>query len=125
MQLPLQITFHNMETSDALADAIRHRAEGLEKYFSPIISCRVLVEANQRHIQGNTFHVRIDLKVAGQALAVNRSVKDQSNGNAYLAVRDAFDAMRRQVDDFARRQRTKVKSRDLPVYEEPAAVEVV
>ncbi len=119
MQLPLQITFHNMETSDALAETIRHRVKGLEKYFSPIISCRVLVEANQRHIQSSTFHVRIDLKVAGQALAVNRSVKDPSNGNAYLAVREAFDAMRRQLDDFARRQRaSRNKTKGFPVYEE-------
>jgi ribosome-associated translation inhibitor RaiA len=44
MQVPLQITFRHMDTSEAVAARIRERAEELERFFDRIISCRVVVE---------------------------------------------------------------------------------
>ena len=47
MELPLQITFRHMDTSDAVA-AVRERAEELERFFDRIMSCRVVVECRHR-----------------------------------------------------------------------------
>jgi len=73
MQLPLQITFRHMESSDAVTARIRERAGELERFFDRIISCRVVVECRHpRRQQGNLFRVRIDLKVPGREITVGR-----------------------------------------------------
>jgi len=112
MQLPLQISFRNMEPSEAMEQAVRDRAEKLDQFFDRIMSCRVMVEALHRHHrQGNTYHVRIDITVPGEELAVSRDPgKDHAHEDAYVAIRDAFDAARRQLEDYARRARQDVKT---------------
>ena len=73
MQVPLQITFRHMDSSDAVAARIHQRAEELERFFDRIISCRVVVECQHpRHQQGNLFRVRVDLKVPGNEIVVGR-----------------------------------------------------
>ena len=73
MQLPLQITFRHMDTSDAVAARIRERVEELERFSDRIMSCRVVVECQHpRRQQGNLFRVRVDLKIPGREIAVGR-----------------------------------------------------
>lgn len=113
MQMPLQITFRNMEPSAAVEDRVRERAARLDQYYDRIMSCRVVIESPHRHHhQGKVFHVRIDLTLPqGGELIVNReSEQDHAHEDVFVAVRDAFDAMQRQVQDYARKQRGEVKS---------------
>ena len=106
MQLPVQITFRGMETSAAIDAAVRERAGKLEQFHPRIVSCRVVIEQPARHKhQGNQFVVHIDLKVPGGEIAVNR----EHHEDVYVALRDAFDAARRKLEDFAREQRGDVK----------------
>jgi len=108
MEIPIQITFRGMETSAALEAAIRDRAGKLDRFHPHVMSCRVVVEEEARHkSQGKQFVVRLDIKVSGAEVAVNH---DRSE-DAFVAVRDAFDAARRKLEDLARRQRGDVKSR--------------
>ena len=75
MQVPLQITFRHMESSEALVARIRGRAEDLEHFFDRIISCRVVVECQHpRHQQGNLFHVHVELGVPGREIVVGWAV---------------------------------------------------
>lgn len=105
MQLPLQITFRHMDPSPALEERIRHRAEELDQFFDRITSCRVVVECeNPRRQQGKLFEVRIDLTVPGAEIVVGReSGINHAHEDAHVAVRDAFDAARRRLEDHARR----------------------
>jgi len=104
MQLPIQVTFHGMKHSAALEQAIEERAVKLEQHFPHLLSCRAVVEESARHKhQGKEFVVRLDIKVPGTELAVNH---DHSE-DPFVAVREAFDAARRQLDEHARRQRQK------------------
>jgi ribosome-associated translation inhibitor RaiA len=97
MQLPLQITFHGLSTSSALETTIRRRAAWLERVHSRVVSCRVAVERNgNHHRHGRQFNVRIDVKVPGQEIVVNRGHDEE----VHLAVRDAFDAARRQLSEL-------------------------
>jgi ribosomal subunit interface protein len=106
MQLPLQISFHGIEHSNALYDAIREKAEKLERYYDRILSCRVVLGLAARHKrQGKHFSVRVDLKVPGDELAVTR----EHDEDIQVALREAFDAARRQLEDYARVQRGDVK----------------
>ena len=111
MQLPLQITFRNMEPTEAIEAKIRERSERLDRVYDRIMSCRVVVESPHRHHhQGNLVHLRIDLKVPNGELVVNREPNQHhAHEDAYVAIRDAFDAMQRQLEDFIRRQRADVK----------------
>jgi len=106
MQIPLQITLHGIEPSDAVYNAIRQRAEKLERYFDRIMSCRVVLELGARHHhQGKQFTVRIDLKVPGNEIVVDKTHDE----DLQVALRDAFDSARRRLEDHVREQRGDVK----------------
>ena len=116
MQLPLQITFRHMDTSEAVAARIRERAEELERFFDRIVSCRVVVECRHpRRLQGNLFRVRIDLKVPGREIAVGRDpAAHHAHEDIHVAIRDAFDTTRRLLEDYAREARGDVKLHVVP-----------
>jgi len=112
MKLPLQVTFRNMQASPAVEAEVRERAEKLGRFYAGIMSCRVAVEPIQRHHhKGNLYHVRVDVTVPETELVVSREpLEHQAHEDVYVAVRDAFDAMRRQLEDYARRRRGDVKT---------------
>jgi len=106
MQRPLQIVFRNMPPSDAVETHIREKVEKLESFYSHIIGCKATVEIAGKHKhQGNLFNVRLDITVPGSELAVNRDMHE----DLYVALRDAFDAAKRQLEDYGRRQRGDTK----------------
>jgi len=135
MEIPLQITFRNMPPSEAIENNIREKTAKLKSFDNRIISCRVVVEAPHRHRhKGKAYQVRIDLTVPGSELVINRAPQRlaaaKSNGSArsekalaeshkpskhaahedvYVAIRDAFNAAGRRLQDFARRQSGAVK----------------
>jgi len=109
MQLPLQITIRGVEHSDALEAHIREKAGKLDEFFSHIMSCRVVVEMpHKHHQQGKNFTVRIDIGVPGNEIVVNHDHAE----DVYVALRDAFDAAKRQLEDYARKIRGDVKTHE-------------
>jgi ribosomal subunit interface protein len=112
MQTPLQITFRDLESSAAVEANIREKAAKLEQYYDHIMSCRVVVEAPHAHQhQGRLYQVLIDLGVPEGELVVSREHhhKDHAHEDVYVAIRDSFDAMKRQLEDYARKRRGDVK----------------
>ncbi len=118
MQVPVQITFRNLEASPAVVAKVRDRVEALEQFYSGIISCHVMIEApSRRHRQGRVYHIRVDLKVPGKEIVVKRDPSEHhAHEDIYVAVRDCFDAVRRQLEDHARRQRGDVKAHEVPSH---------
>lgn len=118
MKLPLQISFRNMEPSESIEAKIHERAAKLDLVYDQIMSCRVMVEAQHRHHhQGNLYHVRIDMTVPGEELAVSHDPgMDHAHEDVYVAIRDAFDAARRRLEDFSRHQRSQVKFHETPAH---------
>ncbi|MDO8262745.1 MAG: ribosome-associated translation inhibitor RaiA [Gallionella sp.] len=109
MQIPLQITIRDVEHSEALETHIRDKAKKLDEFFDHIMSCRVVVELpHKHHNQGKQFNVRIDIGVPGSEIVVNRDHAE----DVYVALRDAFDAAKRQVEDYARKIRGDVKKHE-------------
>ena len=107
MQLPLQITIRDIEQSEALETHIRDKAKKLDEFFDRITSCRVVVEVpHKHHHQGKQFNVRIDIGVPGSEIVVNRDHAE----DVYVALRDAFDAAKRQLEDYARKLHGNVKA---------------
>lgn len=107
MQIPLQITIRGVEHSDALETHIRDKAQKLDEFFDHIMSCRIVVEMpHKHHHQGRQFNVRIDIGVPGGEIVVNRDHAE----DIYVALRDAFDSAKRQLEDYARKLHGNVKT---------------
>ncbi len=102
-------------------ERIQEEADKLHQFFDRITSCRVTVEApHHRHRKGHPFHVRIELGVPRKELVVAHEPASQFRGedeatetafkgnddgrheDIYVAIADAFKAMRRQLQDHAR-----------------------
>jgi cold shock CspA family protein len=111
MQVPVTIAFDGVPESDAVQRAILEHARALERYYDRITSCRVVVARPQhRHRQGDLYTVRIDLTVPGDEVVVNRERRfDHAHEDVYVAIRDAFHAARRGLEDAVRRMRGAVK----------------
>lgn len=118
MQQPLQITFRDIPASAAIEAVIREKAAKLDQFYNHIMSCRVIVEApHGHHHKGKLYHVIVDLTVPGEELVVNRSpAKHHAHEDVYVAIRDAFDAARRQLQAFARKQRGDTKHHEPPLH---------
>lgn len=113
MRLPLQITFSDMPQSDAVEADIRQHAAKLDEFYDQIMSCRVTVKAPGRHKQqGKQYAVHVDLKVKGGEIA---STRHHEHEDVHVAIRDAFDAIKRRLEDHARRQRGQTKPHEVLV----------
>jgi ribosomal subunit interface protein len=93
-----------MDTSPATEALIRERVAKLERFHDRITGCRVVVEAHHRHQRkGRIYHVRVDLTVPGHEIVAGREQdQDHSHEDIKVAVGDAFDAARRQLEDHVR-----------------------
>ena len=109
MQIPVQITFHGIDKSDAAETRIREKVSKLEQFFDRITGCRVVVERHHRSRTNLTtkdqpFHVSIVVDVPGEELVVKRDPKDFSalkdHQDLNIAVRDAFATMQRRLKEY-------------------------
>ena len=116
MQIPLQTVYHNMEKSDAIEAKIREKVDKLEHFAPDIIRCRVTVEApHKHHNKGNPYTVKIDITLPGGEIVVSSHPgKNPAHEDLYVALRDAFDEARRQLEDFVRKRRGKIKHHQPP-----------
>ena len=116
MQLTPEIGFRGLESTPAIETKVRMRVARLDRFYPRIMGCRVMIESHHRHHhKGKLYHVRIDLTVPGEKLVVSRDPEEhQAHEDAYVAIRDAFDAMERRLEDFARRERGDVKRHEVP-----------
>lgn len=113
MQIPLQITIRDLPHSETMEMDIRTKVDKLHLYNDRIMSCRIVIDTVQKHKhQGKEYLARIDLKVPGAELVVNK----HRHENAYLAIRDAFNALQRQLKSRNHIQRGEVKTHDTTLY---------
>jgi ribosomal subunit interface protein len=113
MQVPLQITIRDVPHSDALEARIREKATKLESFHPRITSCRVTVEElRKHHHQGREFRVHLDVRVPGREIVVDRDHHE----DVYVALRDAFDGAKRQLEEVVREKRGDVKLHRIPQH---------
>ena len=99
MNVAAQVTFRNMDRSEFVEAAVHERITKLDSMAERLTSCRVAVEALHRHHhKGHLYHVRIDVTLPGKELVVGHEGHDKhAHEDVYVAVRDAFGAMERQL----------------------------
>jgi ribosomal subunit interface protein len=117
MQRPLEIRFRQMEPSPAIEARIREKAALFERFSDRITGCRVTVEkAGRHHRKGGLFRVRIEIDVPGKALAVTHTgPQDHAHEDVYVALRDAFNAAVRRLEDHVREHGARVKAHAVPL----------
>ncbi len=118
MSFPVEIDFRNFERSEFVEKAVRERCEKLGQFSSDIMRCKVTVAApHKHHAQGNLYQVSIGLHVPGTEIIINRDPgKNHSHEDVYVAIRDAFDAATRKLQDHIRVRRGKVKVHEAPPH---------
>lgn len=118
MELPLNVTFRGMESSPAIETDIARYMEKLERRFGRIMSCRVVVQApHKRQQKGRLYRVSVDLKVPGREIAANSTgPKDHAHEDMHVAIRDAFEAVERRLQDHARKAQGATKVKEVPLH---------
>ena len=77
----------------------------------------MIESVHRRHHKGNLYHVRIDLRVPGSELVVKRHpAQHAAHEDVYVAIRDAFDDARRELQDYVRKRRGQVKTHEGPPH---------
>jgi ribosomal subunit interface protein len=115
LKQPLEIRFVGMDRSEAIEAAAIEKAAKLDQFRPDVMACRATVELTDKHRhQGKSFAVRLDVTVPGHELSVNRVQHE----DVYVALRDAFDDMKRQLQDSVRRVQRQVKQHPVPLHGE-------
>lgn len=113
MQRPLQLRWHNVDPSDAVAAIVEEEVARLERFWDRITGCTVTLEAPSRHHRqsGAQYRVRIELSVPGGKLVVGRDpTSTRAHTDLAAVVNVAFREARRQLEDHVRRIQGRVKS---------------
>jgi len=101
MDKPVQITFHNLQHSDAVEQDVTSRVERLDA-VADLTGCRVVIDCPHRTPNGSkTFAVRIEMALRGQSLVVNR----EPVGDLQVAINEAFDTAKRRLRAHREKQR--------------------
>lgn len=107
MQTPLRVTFRHLQPSPAVEARVREHVERLERFHQRITGCQVIVEAPAaHHHNGAPFNVKIALSLPGAEINVHSQHSDDTaHADVYVALRDAFDVVKRCLKDHARERR--------------------
>lgn len=115
MQRPLQLRWHNLDPSEAVAALIAEDVARLERLYDRITGCVVTLEEPSRHHRqsGAQYRVRIELAVPGGKLVVGRDPpKTRTHADLAAAVKAAFREAGRQLEDHVRRLEDRVKAQE-------------
>jgi ribosome-associated translation inhibitor RaiA len=94
MEIPTEITFHELPHSDGVEAAIQRWVARVEPLHSRIRGCRVFVmQPHRRQRNGRDFEIHVRLDIPGAEIAASRNHHE----DIYVAIADAFRAVRRQL----------------------------
>ena len=108
MDIPLELSFHNMESSDALKAAVREHVDKLEQFHDHIVGCRVVIEMPHRSqkASGNPPDVHIVVRVPGKEIVVSRELAHNGHKkaatDAYAVLDNAFAVAESRLKEYRR-----------------------
>lgn len=114
-----QISFRGLPPSEFVERRIREKLDWLRRFTDTIVSARIIVEQRHKnHQKGGLYHVRIYLKVAGgeEVVVAREPHEAHAHEDVYVAIRDAFDAARRGLEDHQHRLRGETKAHEPPPH---------
>jgi cold shock CspA family protein/ribosome-associated translation inhibitor RaiA len=116
MNKALEISFRNTDRSPAVEEVVKERAQSLTRQCERLMHMRVVIEkVGRHHRKGQLFRTRIEMKLPRRTVVVGRaSESNPAHEDVYVAVRHAFDAAGRRLQDNSRRRRGETKTHDGP-----------
>jgi ribosomal subunit interface protein len=106
--MPVRIHLLDMPRSEAVEEKIQARADRLARFSDEIQKCEVWLESpHGHHRKGRLYGIRIRLTVPGEEIMIELQPETD---DVYVAIRDAFDAARRKLEDYERRRRGQLKA---------------
>ena len=115
MPIPLEIVFEDFPPSLTIENAIAKEARALERLSAHILRCRVAVRKPHKHNhKGAEYDIHIHLTLPNRReIVVSRAPgKPARREVANAAVRDAFKAAKRQLEDAMRMMRRQIKTHE-------------
>jgi cold shock CspA family protein len=112
MQTPVEIAFRHYQPSDEARTEIAAQTQRLDKFSSNITSCRVVVSGPEgRRRNGGLFQVELRIAMPGRkdVIVDRRHGNSAEHEHVLVAIRQAFDAAKRQIEDAERAMRGEVK----------------
>ncbi|MGC1524092.1 MAG: HPF/RaiA family ribosome-associated protein [Steroidobacteraceae bacterium] len=102
--LPLTLTFHHIDRSGALEERARKLGARLQRFSDRIMQCHMVFEGpDGRRDGGAPFCVKIELSVPGAHIHADSLRADgRGHEDIYLALRDAFNNAKRQLQGLHR-----------------------
>ena len=98
---PYQIDFPDSEVSEGVTRRVEKHLEKLNGHYNRITNARVVVRIPHQHRRRRFYHIRVQLEIPGKTLVVDREPeKDYAHSDVYVSVRDAFDKITRQLDEY-------------------------
>jgi len=112
MQTQPQVSFDGIPADERVRATVNDAIDDLERTSGRITGCHVVIaQPHRHHRRGGLYSVRIDLVVPGGEIVVNRDHHlDHAHEDVYVAIRDAFLAARRRLEDHVRRMRGAEKA---------------
>jgi len=113
MQIPAQITFHNLDPSPALKTRINEKITKLDEHFPNIMSCHVVIEAAHHHQhKGRLYSARINITLPGGEVVVSHhpGKNPKKHDKAFAAMNNAFAAIKKQLTRFKDIKKANIKS---------------
>ena len=109
-----KVVFRGLEHSDAVEQVVHKRLEKLERFNDQIQSLRVTLEIpHNNHHKGKVFHVGVEALIPHHEIVVNHDQHDKhSHEDIYVAIRDAFDAVERQLKAVRTKQRRFARKKE-------------
>ena len=115
MQVPLEIAFHNIESSDWAEAEIRERVADLEKIYDRLISCRVRVDQRASNANGTIPPVvHIELGIPGRRTSWSAHEPDHlmrkyQRPDLHKAINEAFRIAERRLLDIKEQRDGRTK----------------
>ena len=108
-----EISFPEFEPSDAIRADIETQLEKLEHLYDRIISCHISVRAPHLHKRKHIYHINLHLEIPGEDIIVNNEPeKNITHSDMHIAIRDAFNALQRQLRKRIKGLKNKSKQQD-------------
>lgn len=115
MQKPLQLSFKNIEGSEAVKSIVRDRVDRLDRLYPKLIGCRVVIEAPHRSAQGARppLGISVEAEIPGKPMIVVKDMEERHSPRDHAAVVNrSFDVVERKLDEAARIIQGEVKAHE-------------
>ena len=99
-----QVTFRGLSPSSSIVDVVFRKAKKLGVIAPQLEGCHVVIEVSGRGSQRRQEY-RVSVHLSGGTIAARRSTRHATNDNVYVALRDVFEATRRQLETRGVRSR--------------------